>query len=243
MSDFREVQHRLTAWLRHPEQAVAPSGVEPRRLQLYRELLFNNVSGFVENGFPVLKVMVPPAYWASLVHAFFAEHRCQSPYFRDIPAEFRQWLAGQPTSDYPWLTELVHYEWAELLADTAEGEWPPAVAGDVWHHTPQLSPCVWPLLYHWPVHRFPQEAPVPAALPHAVLLYRTPDHDVRTLDVSLPVAALIERLQTAPAPLAGVVAMLAAEQGVDAERLRQAVAPWIGTLLENGILLGIAPAS
>lgn len=241
MSDFRDIQNRLTAWLRQPDLIEPPADVEPRRLHIYRELFFNNVSGFIENGFPVLRAMVPDAYWQQLLEAFFAGHRCHSPYFHDIPAEFLQWIGTRPDPAYPWLQELVHYEWAGLAAEIAEGELPEAVAGDVWRKAPQLSPLVWPLLYQWPVHRFPQAAPARGVMPHALLVYRTPEHEVQIWEVSMTVAAVIDRLQVLPAPLMDTVDTLARAQGLDASRLREELMPWITMLRERGILLGVVP--
>jgi hypothetical protein len=243
MSDFRDIQNRLTAWLRQPDRMEPPADVELRRLHIYRELFFNNVSGFIENGFPVLRAMVPEAYWRQLLGAFFAEHRCQSPYFHDIPAEFLQWIGTRPDPAYPWLQELVHFEWAGLAAEIAEGELPEAVAGDVWRKTPQLLPWVWPLLYQWPVHRFPPAAIEVDPAPYALLMYRTPEHEVHTLEVSVPVAAVIDSLQAFPAPLTETVNTLARAQGLDAVRLRAELLPWISPLRERGILLGVIPDS
>ena len=53
MTDFRILQQQWTAWIRQPDAQSMPDG-EARRLQVYRELFFNNVCSFVENAFPVL---------------------------------------------------------------------------------------------------------------------------------------------------------------------------------------------
>lgn len=244
MSALREMQNRLTTWLRSPESAPPPEGVDPGRLAVYRELLLNNVTGFVENGFPVLKAMLPDSVWQELVSDFFAGHRCHSPYFRDIPAEFRQWLEGRTelAGTYPWLPELAHFEWAEMEADMAEGTWRAAEAGELWQLPVVIAPCVWPLVYRWPVHRFPLADPEPSPSPVALLLYRTRDHAVRWLETSLPVLALVEQLQNGPRSLREAVQDLAADSGMDPEVLADMIRPGILALEASGIVQGTAPA-
>ena len=87
-ADFRARQKALTDWLRDPASVPAPAGMERRRLDVYRELFFNNVAGFVENAYPVLQALTEATEWQRLVAGFFAKHRCHTPYFREIAREF-----------------------------------------------------------------------------------------------------------------------------------------------------------
>jgi len=48
---FQQVQQDFVAYLRSPEQSKKPADVAQQRLDVYRELLFNNVSGFVSSAF------------------------------------------------------------------------------------------------------------------------------------------------------------------------------------------------
>ncbi|MBK6757178.1 MAG: putative DNA-binding domain-containing protein [Moraxellaceae bacterium] len=120
--------------------------------------MFNNVSSFVENTFPIVKQQLPASQWMLLLKNFFALHYCQSPYFHDISYEFLQFLATQHEllASYPWLTELAHFEWIELAAEIFDDAWPQFIAGDFWHNIPVMSPFAWPLVYQWPVQRFAQ---------------------------------------------------------------------------------------
>lgn len=242
MADFRQVQKQLTDWIRQPEAHAPPGDVPLHRLHIYRELFFNNIAGFVENSFPEVKRCLPEDVWNRLVQHFFAGHRCQSPYFRDISREFLTYLQHSPeTGLYPWLLELAHFEWAEIAADVAEGEWPPASPGDVWTETPVLSPFVWPLVYLWPVHK-PGELPiVPPPVPTALIVYRTPSHEVRYLQTTLPGAALIEQLQAGAAPVSQIARQLAGTLGLDQNVLDGLLGGVVDVFLEHGILLGIKP--
>ncbi len=156
---FIAQQLALTAHLRDPEHAAAPDGIEDRRLAIYRELFYNNVEGFVSSAFPVLRQLSDDAVWHRRVRAFFRDHRCQTPYFAEIAAEFLQWLQderGRHPDDPEFITELAHYEWVELALSVSDGDDSAPAAdpnGDLLDRQPLVSPLAWSLAYQWPVHR------------------------------------------------------------------------------------------
>jgi hypothetical protein len=218
---FRDVQKQLTDWLREPELQPAPA-VERRRLDIYRELFFNNVSDFVETAFPILKSLLPPAEWQEMLQRFFAEHRAQSPYFRDIALEFRTWMESA-RQDWlaarPWAAELLHYEWMELAADCAPtaADPPCQPGGDLLAGIPGLRQAVWVLAYRWPVHTLGADHPPAAEAPArqtCLLFYRDGDDDVCQLEVS-PLSARLVELMQAGAPRSGreLLLQLADEAG------------------------------
>lgn len=120
--DFKQVQQSFIDYIRDPQQPV-PAGVPLARMQVYRELVFNNLMGFVSNGFPVLKSLYTDEQWQSLVQAFLSQHDCKSPIFIDIAGEFLDFLQFQyvpAATDPPFMLELAHYEWLELRVATAQ---------------------------------------------------------------------------------------------------------------------------
>lgn len=246
---FAGRQAALTAWLRDPSRP-APAGMEPRRLALYRELFFNNVRDFVETAYPVLKSLLPAREWDTLLLGFFAEHRAQSPYFRDISLEFRHWLEsarGDWLASRPWVVELVHYEWAELAADCAElPSEPECTAGDLLAGRPVLRGALWPLAYRWPVHALGAGA-LPAATPPVaptfLLLWRDGEGAVRRREVTALAARLVELLQQDDGRSGqALLAVLAEEAGLDgaaADALATAGAALLEELREEGLILGI----
>lgn len=246
---FQAVQKQMTDWLREPELKPAPD-VELRRLNIYRELLFNNVSDFVETAYPVLKSLLPEPEWAALRARFFAEHRAQSPYFRDISLEFRTWMETDRQdwlATRPWAVELLHYEWVGLAADCAESapEPPCQPEGDLSAGIPCLRTAVWPLVYRWPVHRLGPENPPGVAPPEQLtcLLVWRDDHDhVDVLEINPLSARLVELIQQQE-PRSGrdLLLQLASEAGY----AEAAVVPFLqaGTdllrqLREKGVIQG-----
>jgi len=208
--DFRELQYRFTAHIRDPASRPAPDGIEERRLQVYRELLFNNTRGFLDNGFPVLRAIYGAIAeergtddaWERLTRDFFARHRSKTPYFLEIGGEFLNYLEHEHRSqpgDPPFLQELAHYEWVEVALSVADVE--PDLAtvdagGDLLAARPVLSPLAWPLSYAWPVHRigpaFIPQTPPPAAT--HLLVYRDPSDAVHFVELN-PVSARLLALQ------------------------------------------------
>jgi uncharacterized protein len=121
---FKQVQQSFMDYIRDPNQPL-PKGIEPRRMKIYRDLFFNNLDGFVSSAFPVLKSLYASEDWQLLVQAFFVNHDCQSPIFMDIAAEFLQFLQTEyqtKESDPPFMLELAHYEWLELVVAVAQDD-------------------------------------------------------------------------------------------------------------------------
>lgn len=246
--DFQCLQYAFTAWLREPETRPAPA-VGARRLRVYRELFFNNVSDFVESAYPVLRSLLPGSEWQALLQRFFAEHRAQSPYFRDISLEFRRWLeAARPAllEARPWVAELLHYEWAELAADCAETAADAACdpKGDLLDGVPLLRAAVWPLAYRWPVHRLGPDNP-PSAEPPAelscLLLFRDDADRVEQLEVSPLTARLVELLQANEGRSGRELLRRLADEAAAArpEEFVQQGAGLLERLREQGIVLGV----
>jgi len=201
-----ELQRRFAAHLRDPAQSPAPAGIEDRRLQVYRELFFNNVSGLLAGTFPVLHAILGPERWTRLVRDFYRDHRCHTPLFLEVPRELLCYLVEEREprpDDPPFMHELAHYEWVELALaideqDVAAVSADPA--GDLLAGVPVLSPLAWPLAYRFPVHRLgppfqPEEAP---AEPSFYVARRDRRDQVGFLHVNAVTLRLVERLQRTP---------------------------------------------
>ena len=117
MKSLRETQHAFIRHIKNPQANPFEGDIEDRRLQIYRELFFNNILGFLSSGFPVLESLYSEQQWKVLARKFFIEHACRSPYFIDISKEFVEFLSSEyelTESDPIFMRELAHYEWLEL---------------------------------------------------------------------------------------------------------------------------------
>ena len=186
---FKRDQYALAAHLRDPARQPAPEGMEDRRLAVYRELLFNNIEGFISGGFPVLRAITADEPWYAMVRDFFAHHSARTPYFKDISREFLDYLENERDnpSDPPFLLELAHYERAEVDLEISEAE--PhrdglTPDGDLLDQCPALSPLVMPLSYNYPVHEISPEFIPSEPRQCWLVVYRNRDDEVGFLEVN-----------------------------------------------------------
>lgn len=191
-SELFRRQLAFAAHLRDPTQIPGPEDVEDRRMAIYRELVFNNVSALLAGNFPVIRRILPDAHWNDLIRDFFVRHRAETPLFLELGQEFLDFLqtarAGDPR-DPPFLSELAHYEWVELALQISDAEADrPGVdpTGDLLEGRPVVSPLAWNLSYRFPVHRIgPDHQPdAPPADPTHLVAYRTPDDDIAFLEIN-----------------------------------------------------------
>src|SRR6478609_1836011 len=81
---LREQQFSLARHLRDPQRHAPPSGIEARRLKVYRELFYGAIEGLLAGSFPVLRQTLGEPRWHARVHDFYANYRSQTPLFTEI---------------------------------------------------------------------------------------------------------------------------------------------------------------
>jgi uncharacterized protein len=200
---FQALQRALAAHLRDPDTCPPPEGVESRRIGVYRELIYNNVEGFLSRGFPVIRSLYDDEPWHALVRDFLCSHRARTPYFLEVGQEFVGWLQdgrAPQQGDPPFLAEMAHYEYVEVALSVAETptDWQPLPAdADLLAVRPALSPLAWLLGYRFPVHRIgrayrPQEPP---DTPTHLMVHRTPDDRIAFLELNPVTARLVHLIQ------------------------------------------------
>lgn len=198
-ADFREYQRAFTRHVRDPRAHPRPEGVPARRMNVYNELMFNNVRGFLDACFPVARSLLGEARWRRIARRFFAEHRCTTPLFRQIPEEFVRWMTTRPASapvpDH--LPHLLHYEWVELALDVMPKDTRVAGAdasGDLLSGRPVLNPVSLLLEYPYAVHKIgPGFRPRPSQRETTcILAFRNHADRVRFIVLNPVSARLIE---------------------------------------------------
>jgi hypothetical protein len=199
---FRDIQYEFTRRVRDPENQPVPEGLDPDRMQVYCELVYNNVERVMSNMFPVLRKITPDERWHALVRDFFKNHKSHSPFFSDMPQEFLKYLQDErdTSGDPPFILELVHYEWVEyaISIDPKEIDWRDVdPTGDLLAGVPVISPVAWPLRYQYPVHKIsptiqPQEPP---DQPTYIVVYRDLEDKVGFIELNPVSARLLELIR------------------------------------------------
>ncbi len=209
--NFQEQQYAFAAHIRDPENTVAPSGIEDRRMAIYRKLFFNNLYNLLGTFFPVLRKIHSDRQWTHFIREFMKVHRAKTPYFLELPEEFLAFLQFEYTSnddDFPFLNELAQYEYAELAlsVSTAENDLDGVDAdGDLLDGVPVKSELAWAFAYHYPVHRIsPEFLPdAPEQQPVYLAIFRRSNDKVRFLELNAVTAALLDAIENNAAQLSG----------------------------------------
>lgn len=240
---FQNFQQALGKHLRDPHHVPRPAGTPERRVAVYRELVFNNLCGFVDACFPVCRSLLGDARWRRLCRTFMRDWPMHTPWFREIPREFVRYLnEAEISQPLPrWLPELAHYEWAELAVDVIDAPLPDFdPAGDLMDGVVVLNPALMNLAYAWPVHLIGEGFRPRKQQPTHLLVYRDSDDLVRFSEIT-PVTARLIDLLLAAEPTTGRQALLRLAGELnhpDPQLLVAFGAGLLGDLLQQGIVLG-----
>ncbi|WP_462321450.1 HvfC family RiPP maturation protein [Halochromatium sp.] len=243
-----EIQRGFAGHIRDPEGTPAPADIEPRRMAIYRSLLFNNVSSLLSQGFPVLYRCLGRSRWDALIRQFLVEHRAATPLFPQLGQELVAFLStereAQP-DDPPFMVELAHYEWVEAALLFSDDEADVDLAdpnGDLLAGLPLVSPLAWTLSYRFPVHQISPEhqpqQPDPE-LTHLVV-YRNRRDEVEFLKINLVTQRLLQLLkeQAQPSGLACLETIAEELQHPAPDQVIRFGANLLADLRQRHILLG-----
>jgi len=248
---FKKYQYDFTAHIRDPDNHPVPAGIEPRRMKIYSDLLYNNIESFISSGFPVIHAIYSSENWHRMVRDFFSRHRCKTPYFLEIAQEFIDYLQNQRQSqpeDPAGLVELAHYEWVELALHVADEEISMAginANGDLLDERPVLSPLAWSLVYRYPVHRMgpdylPDDPPEQAT---CLMVYRNRKDEVKFLEINPVTARLVSLLQDNEnfSGLDAIEQIIREMNHPDPDTVKQGGRQALAQMQQYGIILGTAP--
>ena len=205
--NFVEVQKTFTAHMRDPSVNPGPADIEDRRLQIYRDLVFNNIESLISGSFPVLKTIYPAEQWKLLIRAFVRDHISHTPHFPKMPQEFLMFLQHKEQDGpefpfaFPFTMELAHYEWLELAIDldTRHITHNPVSSAEAFiDQCPVINPISTTVGFSWPVHEIgpdflPAEAP---ELPTYIVVYRNSQLKTGFMELNPLAAMLIEKINT-----------------------------------------------
>jgi hypothetical protein len=243
------VQLQFAAHIRHPQQNPPLTGIEDRRLAIYRDLVYSNIQGFLASAFPVLKSVLDHSHWHSLVRDFIHRHHSHSPYFLKISEEFLSFLqverAAQP-ADPAFILELAHYEWVELALDISSPEIPAnsPPQGKLIDNIPLISPTAWRLAYQFPVHRIGLQYQPAAgqAEPVALIVYRNRDLQIGFMESNSITLRLLDIIESEQCSGRQAIASLANEiNHPEPDRLVQFGADILSQLYSKQIISGFNP--
>ncbi len=174
--DYLRDQNPQQTATKHPDLV---KHIPERVGRVYRELIYNNLTGFINQCFPICQTLISQQQWDDLSLAFFQQGSLNSPYFSEINQHFVDYLyqltdeQRQQLGLPPFFADLAHYEWVELLLDVAPDS---DVATEIYLGA-SLNPVLENLHYPWPVQRISADKPPQEKVETFLIVYRN-RHDV-----------------------------------------------------------------
>jgi len=230
--NFKTVQQEFVNAIKNPDSFETNDADIKRRMDIYQSLFFNNISGFISTGFPVLKSLVSEENWNALVRAFFIHHESRSPYFSDISKEFVEYLSASPELPFQlpaFAAELAHYEWLELDVSIRKASHAVVYfkAGEQVTLV-SVSPLATLASYTYPVHLIGvdhiPEAPAPEQQFYVV--YRNEEQRVEFVHLNPLTAVLLHTIEQH-------------EQGIDIDALGEQLCKQLDHLPDQTVLQGM----
>ncbi len=115
-----KIQSELASYCRTDVMPELP-GVTDGRLQHYRRLVYAVIEDTFEGAFPITRSFVNQQEWIDLVTGFFKKHACQTPSVWRLPYELYEYVSATELKlkvNYPFLTDLLYFEWLEIEVHT-----------------------------------------------------------------------------------------------------------------------------
>lgn len=223
MSDIH--RHKITqqdfaAHIRNPDKHPKPEGIDEVRMQVYRDLFFNNISGLIKQTFPVLASLYQPPKWTRLIRNFYQKQHNQTPYFTEIADEFLEFLKQQPIdAKRPFVYELAYYEWLELALE--KNPIKPVYHELEEQHLRKNIPVITPLIkaksYHYPVHQIsPDNQPTHSDRRHHLMVWRTKNQTIQFAQLNTLSLQLLTQLQQHELSGDQAIALVFKSNGIEA---------------------------
>jgi hypothetical protein len=253
----------LVSWGVAPEDAAALGAYPRPRAGVYGALVAGTVLSAVKNQLPMTAARMSEEALADTVRAFLAERAPRSPYLRDVPFEVAMWAAPRWSCDPDLpacLSDLARHELLLFAASTTErgarswsrwgrerpqtparGARPEAIAPLAADQGVWLEDTVHLARFGHAVHLLPED-PADRTEPErrdvALLVYRDPDNEPRTLVLTAGAMEIVTRLADgAPLGVAITESAAALGQSVDAAWI-EGISAVLADLADRGALLG-----
>lgn len=196
--ETKAVQYQMATYCKTGE-ATEIMGAKQDRLHNYRRLIYNIIDDAIENAYPIARNIIPSEQWQEMVDTFIAEHKCQHPQIMHMPGEF---IAFTDEFNYaekfniPFLHDLLHFEWVEVLVHTMKDQVIPDFNEDGNLLTEQLifSPYFQMIELEYPIHRLRSTSMEDAKGLYYILVYRQESGTVQYVELNQLTAYLLNSI-------------------------------------------------
>lgn len=220
-------------------------GVRKERLAHYPQLVYNVIDDTLRSAYPLTVDLLTEEEWDTTVRSFFATHKCSTYSVWKMPYEFYQFvltLDNSLTEKYPFLEELLLFEWTEIEIHMMEDEVYPEVEskGEMVMDTLGLNPEYTILQLHYPVHlKNPNEITAADKSEYFVLLFREQESgNVQFLDLSFYFVWLIRKIEQEQKSLLDLTEEASELFGVNQNVLVENSLPFLTELQNKKFIIG-----
>lgn len=171
-------------------------------LGLYQRLLKSNFYSLTAPCFPVVKQIIGQEKLYALIEEFFISQQCNSPYFQDLPGAFVLYCQkNKSLLPYPFLAELMHYEWIEMYLDTldASEHWQQKpLTEDDFSHGFRLSQLARLISYDYPVDKLGVSYLSDTKVKSFFIVLRNEEHEVKFIKLNQQSFDLVKKVMDKP---------------------------------------------
>lgn len=195
MLDFQRYQAEFTAHIRAPKLHKKPAKVDAQRMAVYEKAVFNNIAESVSVCFPVSQAVLGKHVWDKILHEFVAKFAAASPIFREIPAQFLQFLSAKKLLPIS-IQQLAHYEWVELAINTQQTEAAKlSQKMNLLDEKPILAPAHMLLEYDYAIHKISKRNPPRVIEKTYLLVFRNSEFKVKFIELNPTTYQLLRLIQ------------------------------------------------
>lgn len=205
MQLLNSTQEHLSSFAAYCRTGVLDNipGIHKENISHYRKLVFNVIDDTLQNAYPLTHELLLAKEWHNVVNDFFSNHPCQSPQVWSMPKEFYEYLSktNHPLlKKYPFLEELLWFEWIELELYMMEDKVADfTITGDVLFSKLVLNPEHILVSFQYPVHKKSgNHITLADKSIYYVLAHRNKDGDILFNDLAPAMVRLIEYLKLEP---------------------------------------------
>lgn len=242
--DTRIQQSRLANYCRTGD-LLQIKGLTDNRVQNYRRLVYNVINDTLQSAYPLTYDLLNEDEWNEMVDIFFSNHACQSAAVWKMPFEFYRFIesdANNLKEKYPFLTELLLFEWMEIelymMEDKifphtkAEGEW----EKDIIEFNPEFKL----LQLSYPVHlKKPNRLNDENKAEYYLLIFREQENGkIQFINLSIFFAWLIEKINAKAKPVQSILKEAENILGVGYQTLLSNTLPFLEELRAKQFIIG-----
>lgn len=227
---------------------TAALGESWERLGVYRDLVRGNLREALRLSIPRSMARLGGAF-DDYFDRFLQERAPQTHYLRDVTPELLHFCAPLWASDArvpAYLHELALHESLHIeisaLPSLPRGHVAAPLTLEQGVH---FGAALRHVRYEHAVHELPEgedDTSAPAERPVQLLVYRSPEHEVRYLELSRLASGIVERLLAGESLGGAVMAAAAAENTRLTEAVLEGAAKLLADLAERGVIWGPQPA-